>query len=138
MNKEAQEAEKAEFIQSVKALLIPLSLFLACVIMAAGTFLIYNGESCGWGFVAVAGTTVIIAFVALIRFQNKYRARGIIKAEPDDEVVVAQPARAVRLNAAPTSAVSPAEQAEAPATRSAQPVASVIGPAPQPTVTAVE
>jgi hypothetical protein len=85
MSKEADAAEKAEFIQSVKALMIPLSLFLACVIMAAGTFLIYNNESIGWAFVVVSATTVIAAFVALIRFQNKYRARGIILSEMKTE-----------------------------------------------------
>ena len=37
MSKETLAAEKAEFIQSVQALFIPLGLFLACVIMAAGT-----------------------------------------------------------------------------------------------------
>jgi hypothetical protein len=83
------DAEKAEFIQSVKALYIPFSLFLACVIMAAGTFLIYNQEPLGWIFVAVAGTTMLTAFVALIRFQNKLRAKGIM---PEDiEIAEAAP-----------------------------------------------
>ena len=80
------EAEKAEFIQSVKALMIPFSLFLACVILAAGTFLIYNQEPLGWAFVATAGGMMVAAFVALIRFQNKLRAKGIMPAE--DKVVV--------------------------------------------------
>jgi membrane protein YdbS with pleckstrin-like domain len=91
MNKEAHEAEKAEFIQSVKALMIPLSLFLSCVVMAAGTFLIYNGEPLGWIFAAVATATVIAAFVALIRFQNKFRARGVIRSNMEDDLLVFDP-----------------------------------------------
>jgi hypothetical protein len=91
MNKEAQEAEKAEFIQSVKALMIPLSLFLSCVVMAAGTFLIYNGEPLGWIFAAVATATVIVSFVALIRFQNKFRARGVIRSNMEEDLLVFDP-----------------------------------------------
>jgi hypothetical protein len=91
MSKETHEAEKAEFIQSVKALMIPLSLFLSCVVMAAGTFLIYNGEPLGWIFAAIATGTVITAFVALIRFQNKFRARGIIRSNMEDDLLVFDP-----------------------------------------------
>jgi hypothetical protein len=71
------EANKAETWQSMKALLIPLSLFLACLIGAAGTFLIYNNEPLGWVFLATAASIIIADFVGLIRFQNKFRARGI-------------------------------------------------------------
>jgi len=91
MDKEAHAAEKAELIQSVKALLIPLSLFLSCVVMAAGTFLIYNSEPLGWIFIAIATATVIAAFVALIRFQNKFRARGIIRSNLEEELLVFDP-----------------------------------------------
>jgi len=91
MSKEAHEAEKAEFIQSVKALMIPLSLFLSCVVMAAGMFLVYNGEALGWIFAAIATVTVIAAFVALIRFQNKFRARGIIRSNIENELLVFDP-----------------------------------------------
>jgi hypothetical protein len=87
MNSEIEAAEKAEFIQSVKALLIPLSLFLACVIMAAGTFLIYNHEPLGWAFAALSTVIIIAAIVAFIRFQNKHRARGILKHGTEAEVV---------------------------------------------------
>ncbi len=87
MNSEIEAAEKAEFIQSVKALLIPLSLFLACVIMAAGTFLIYNQEPLGWAFAALSTVIIIVAIVAFIRFQNKHRARGILKHGTEAEVV---------------------------------------------------
>src|ERR1700722_10265959 len=79
MISEKEAAERAEFIQSVKALLIPSSLFLACVCMAAGTFLIYNNEPLGWMFEGVSAIMVVSAIMALIRFQNTYRARGILK-----------------------------------------------------------
>ncbi|HEY9682694.1 MAG TPA: hypothetical protein V6C86_14030 [Oculatellaceae cyanobacterium] len=88
MKDERLEAEKAEFIQSVKALYIPFSLFLACVIMAAGVFLIYNLEPTGWAFVAVSGAIMASAFFALIRFQNRLRASGVLPiAALDDEVL---------------------------------------------------
>jgi hypothetical protein len=85
MNSDIEAAERAELIQSVKALLIPLSLFLACVIMAAGTFLIYNREPLGWAFATVSVVIIVSAIVALIRFQNKHRARGIIKQSTTPE-----------------------------------------------------
>lgn len=87
MNSEIEAAEKAEFIQSVKALLIPLSLFLACVIMAAGTFLIYNHEPLGWVFAATSTIIIIAAITAFVRFQNKHRARGILKHGTDPEII---------------------------------------------------
>jgi hypothetical protein len=83
MKNERFEAERAELIQSVKALYIPLSLFLACCIMAAGVFLIYNLEPCGWVFVGVSATLMLTAFIALIRFQNTLRAKGVLV--PEDE-----------------------------------------------------
>ncbi len=78
MSQDLIKAERAAFIQAVKALYIPLSLFLACVISAAGIFLVREGQSLGWAFIAVAATVIISAFVALIKFQNNYRAQGII------------------------------------------------------------
>ena len=81
MNQQQIDAERAELIQAVKALLIPASLFLACIIMAAGIFLVYNHEALGYAFVAVSLTIVICAFIAFIRFQNKYRAKGILPVE---------------------------------------------------------
>jgi len=88
MKDESLEAEKAEFIQSIKALYIPLSLFLACVIMAAGVFLIYNLEPVGWAFIAVSGAIMASAFFALIRFQNRLRANGVLPPSSyDDEVI---------------------------------------------------
>lgn len=85
MKNKMLEAERAEFIQSIKALLIPLSLFLSCVIFAAGLFLVYNNEQAGWGFIAVAGVASMSAIVALIRYQNPYRARGVISRKEEDE-----------------------------------------------------
>jgi len=79
MNSEQEAAERAEFIQSVKALLIPVALFLACVFTATATFLIYNAEPLGYLFAGVAAIMIVAAIVALIRFQNTYRARGILK-----------------------------------------------------------
>lgn len=76
--KEIREAERAEVVQAVKALFIPSSLFLACVMSAAATFLIYHHEPLGWAFAVVAATTIITAFVALIKFQNQYRVRGVL------------------------------------------------------------
>jgi len=76
--KALEAAEKAEFRQALKALYIPLSLFIACCMFAAGVFMVYYEEPAGWGFI---GTTVVLAlsaFFALFRFQNKLRARGII------------------------------------------------------------
>lgn len=70
------ESDKAEYIQSVKALLIPVALFLSTLILSAGTFLIYSGYALGWAFVATAGTVMAVSFVAFIRFQNKFRAQG--------------------------------------------------------------
>lgn len=91
MNSELEAAERAEFIQSVKSLLIPLCLFLACVIMAAGTFLIYNHEPLGWAFALVSTLMIISCMVAFIRFQNSYRARGILKHGTDAEVISDEP-----------------------------------------------
>jgi hypothetical protein len=73
-----EEAKKADRWQSAKALLIPVCLFLSCVINAAGVFLVYNNEPLGWIFVFASLSAIIACFVGLIRFQNRYRARGFI------------------------------------------------------------
>lgn len=78
---ERERAEKAEFWQSVSALYIPFSLFIATVIFSGGVFLIYYNEPAGWFFIATTGLIAISAFVALIKFQNKYRAKGIVVGE---------------------------------------------------------
>ena len=80
-----REAARAETWQSLKALLIPLSLFVACLLSAAGTFLVYNGEPAGWVFLAVATVVIVLAFVGLIRFQNSYRVKGILADKPPKE-----------------------------------------------------
>ncbi|MDP3507898.1 MAG: hypothetical protein Q8T09_07895 [Candidatus Melainabacteria bacterium] len=80
-------AEKAEVWQSISALYIPLSLFLSCVSFSAGAFLLYNyQEPAGWGFIALTAVIAISAFVALFRFQNKFRAQGIVGGK-DTEMI---------------------------------------------------
>ncbi|MBP9093887.1 hypothetical protein KBI23_22895 [bacterium] len=80
-------AEKAEVWQSISALYIPLSLFLSCVSFSAGAFLLYNyQEPAGWGFIALTVAIAISAFVALFRFQNKFRAQGIVGGK-DTEMI---------------------------------------------------
>lgn len=81
---EREQVEKAELIQSIKALFIPLSLFLSCVIFSAGTFLLYNGEAFGWVFIAITGLMAVAAIFALVRFQNPYRAKGVITRATDE------------------------------------------------------
>lgn len=91
MSQELIKAERAALIQSVKALYIPLSLFIACVISAGGMYMVFYTEdkTPGYAFLAVAFTIIISAFIALIRFQNNYRAKGVIgraEASGQDEV----------------------------------------------------
>jgi ABC-type iron transport system FetAB permease component len=76
--KAEEAAEKAELLQSLKALYIPFSLFIACCIFAAGAFMVYNDEPAGWGFIAATCLIALSAFIALFKFQNKFRAQGII------------------------------------------------------------
>jgi hypothetical protein len=75
---EAERVERAELMQSIKALYIPLSLFLSCVVFSAGVFCLYNNEPAGWGFIALTGLLAVTSIGALIKFQNPYRARGVI------------------------------------------------------------
>jgi hypothetical protein len=77
------EADKAESWQSVKALLIPLSLFLACIVAAAGTFLVYNNEQIGIALIVAACAVIVLDFIGLIRFQNVYRAKGVMSEKND-------------------------------------------------------
>lgn len=81
---ERERAERAELMQSIKALFIPLSLFLSCVIFSAGVFLLYNNEAAGWGFIAVTGLMAVSAITCLVRFQNPYRAKGVISHKVDE------------------------------------------------------
>lgn len=80
-------AEKAEVWQSISALYIPLSLFLSCVSFSAGAFLLYNyQEPAGWGFIVLTVAIALSAFIALFRFQNKFRAQGIVGGK-DTEMI---------------------------------------------------
>ncbi len=74
---------RAEFAQSLKAFLIPASLFLATLISACGTFFIVSGQAVGWLLLCVSGITVIVALSALARFQNKLRAAGQFAQDTD-------------------------------------------------------
>lgn len=80
------EIDKAEYIQAIRAFLIPSSLFVACLCGAAGTFCLYNGEPFGWCFIAGMVAIIWWAFYAFINFQNKLRQRGGFrgKAVPSD------------------------------------------------------
>jgi hypothetical protein len=73
------EIDKAEHWQAVKAFIIPVFMFLACLIGAAGTFLIREGYMLGWAFIAASGTLLVVAFVATVTFQNKLRAKGLMQ-----------------------------------------------------------
>lgn len=99
VDKEIRDAEKAEVVQAVKALFIPSSLFLACVMSAAATFLIYHREPLGWVFAVIALTTIASAFFALIRFQNKYRVRGVLLKDDEQQVAAERNAPSAALPA---------------------------------------
>lgn len=77
------EIDKAEYVQAIKAYLIPTSLFVACLIGAAGTFLIREGYFLGWGFVLASLAMIVAAMVAFVNFQNKLRANGKMKDQFD-------------------------------------------------------
>ena len=83
MSQELVKAERAALIQAVKALYIPLSLFIACVISAGGMYMVLYTEekNPGYAFLTVAFLIIVSAFVALIRFQNNYRAQGLVGRE---------------------------------------------------------
>ncbi|MCC6976969.1 MAG: hypothetical protein IT343_01510 [Candidatus Melainabacteria bacterium] len=83
MSQELIKAERAALVQAVKALYIPLSLFIACVISAGGMYMVMYTEDKGPGyaFLGVAMVTIVSAFIALIRFQNNYRAKGLVGRE---------------------------------------------------------
>lgn len=83
MKDEKKLAEKAELNQALKALFIPVALFLATVTFAAGIFLIYHDEVAGWGFMLTTAVLAIWSFVALFQYQNSYRARGIMPEKED-------------------------------------------------------
>lgn len=76
-----RDVDTAEFVQALKAFLIPSSLFLSTLISAAGTFLIYSGYCLGFAFLFASAAIMTGAFVAFFRFQNKLRAAGHFKPE---------------------------------------------------------
>lgn len=91
------DAEKAELVQSLKAFLIPTSLFLATLISAAGSFLIYSGYSMGWIFLFFSVLILTCSFVAFVQFQNKLRFQGHFKQEkPELESIETECTKAPR------------------------------------------
>jgi len=72
------KVEEAEIWQAIKTLLMPFSLFLAWIKVAAAIFLIYNGGPLVWPIASVATLVIVLAFVGLIRFQNTYRAKEVM------------------------------------------------------------
>ncbi len=70
------DIDKAEYNQAITAFLIPSGLFIACLLGAAGTFCLYNGEPLGWGLIVGMVSIISWAFYAFINFQNKLRERG--------------------------------------------------------------
>lgn len=74
------EAEKAEFIQSLKAYAIPSSMFVACLFNAAGIYLMSVGHSAGIAFLVAGFAIIIWAMVAFVQFQNKLHAQNIAKS----------------------------------------------------------
>lgn len=77
------EIDRAELIQSVKAYFIPSGMFIACLLGAAGTFLLQEGYMVGWGFIMASGLLIALAFFSFCTFQNKLRARGKMKDQFD-------------------------------------------------------
>jgi hypothetical protein len=43
--------------------------------------MVYYEEPAGWGFIAVTCVLALAAFIALFKFQNKFRAKGIIPTQ---------------------------------------------------------
>jgi membrane-associated phospholipid phosphatase len=77
------EIDKAEYRQAINAFLIPSSLFIACLLGAAGIFLIRESYGLGWVFIAGSFSIIAWAFFAFITFQNKLRANGQMKDQFD-------------------------------------------------------
>ena len=79
-----KDTDRAEFFQSLKAFLIPSSLFVATLITSAGVFLVYSGYSVGYAFLMVSAAIMTSAFVAFFRFHNKLREAGHFRQEQED------------------------------------------------------
>lgn len=77
------EIDRAEFNQALKAYLIPAGGFVACLLGAAGVFLIREGYGIGWLFVASSAALIVTVSVFMLTFHNKLRASGLMK-DPHD------------------------------------------------------
>jgi len=87
------DADKAEYVQSLKAYLIPSSMFVACLFNAAGIYIMYAGNTVGLVFLGAGFAIIIGALFAFVTFQNKHRADGTSPhtarpASPEHEEVV--------------------------------------------------
>jgi hypothetical protein len=71
------EIDRAEYKQALNAYLIPSGLFVACLLGAAGIFLVREGYGLGWVFMTASTAVIVWAFAAFITFQNKFRSKGI-------------------------------------------------------------
>lgn len=83
----ANEADRAELIQSMAAYYIPCSLFLATLITSAGIFLLYNSYALGYLLAFIGVSIMVSAFVIFFRFQNKSRVNGLIARAEDGKVM---------------------------------------------------
>lgn len=80
------ETERAERIQAWKAFLIPSSLFVACLLNAAGIYILYNGSALGVVFIGAGIATITAGLFGFVTFQNKRRAKGQWKKVSEVEV----------------------------------------------------
>ncbi len=78
------DIERAERMQAWKAFLIPSTLFVACLLNAAGIYILYAGNSAGMIFLGLGIATIIGGMFAFITFQNQQRAGGQWKRLSDD------------------------------------------------------
>ena len=76
------EIERAERTQAWKAFLIPSTLFVACLLNAAGIYIMYTGSSVGIIFLGAGFTVIVGGLWAFITFQNAQRAKGKWKQPP--------------------------------------------------------
>jgi hypothetical protein len=90
------EIERAERIQAWKAFLIPSLLFVACLLNAAGIYIMYAGNSVGIVFLGLGLTVIVGGMIAFVTFQNTKRAKGQWKrispdiVEPTDDGVTSE------------------------------------------------
>lgn len=79
------DVERAERIQAWKAFLIPSTLFVACLMNAAGIYIIYTGSSVGVIFLGLGFAVIIGGLFAFVTFQNTRRAGGQWKQVSNSE-----------------------------------------------------